>query len=55
MSNPLPRFAILYPISPIPMIPIVDPETSTPIMLSGRCVVLGSMHIRWPEEEKQQR
>lgn len=33
------------------MIPIVDPETSTPIMPSGKLVVLGSMHIRWPEEK----
>lgn len=33
------------------MIPIVDPETSTPIMPSGKRVVLGSVHIRWPEEK----
>lgn len=33
------------------MIPIVDPETSTPILASGKLVVLGSVHIRWPEEK----
>lgn len=42
MSNPLLLCAILYPMSPIPMIPKVEPVTSTPNRFCGIEVVLGS-------------
>lgn len=55
MSNPLPLWAILQPMWPIPIIPRVDPVTSIPIRLSGIWVVFGSTAIWWPVAKQDQK